>query len=192
MNMDQIVDVWNEKANAYEPQPGKDYGWVLDYAEFRLQFTFANARYLEDKSMGFLKFVLSIAVATWGIVTFLLNKGLQFDLVGAVLAVLGSVFLAGSALLCLRSFGPSRRPVPLNEEVALRAIDHTESSEHSKAILSLGLAATTEYQSALTSQKGGMLSRGMYWGYAGILLIISSLFWLAFRQTFPTFGPLGG
>ena len=49
MHMDSVEKEWYDKANSYQPQPGKNYGWVLDYAKFRLKFTFGNARYLEEK-----------------------------------------------------------------------------------------------------------------------------------------------
>ena len=183
--MDSVEKEWYDKANSYQPQPGKNYGWVLDYAKFRLKFTFGNARYLEEKSLGLLKFVFSVAFGGWAVFSFLLSRGMLIDWPAMMLIVFGGLCLLNSGWHFVKAFGPTARPVPLAEDVALRSVDSSESVDGGMENFSLTLAASTEYQSKLTSQKGKSVRRGIRWAYGGTLLFILSLFWQVFRRMFP-------
>jgi hypothetical protein len=190
--MKSSAENWYAMANSYEPKQGRSYGWVLDYAKFRLQFTIGNGRYIEEKSLELFKIVLGISAAGWAAFSWLLSKGMVLAWAVELLICLSVVSLLVSGVYLLDAFGPSDRPVPLAEDVALRAIEQCEPGDGAIGIFSLTLAASTEYQSQLTSEKGKRMRRALWLIYFAGAGFILSLFLQVFLQRFPPFGPAVG
>ena len=183
-----ITDKWYEMANSYTPDMSKSYGWVMEYAKFRLQFAFGNGRYIEEKSIGLFKTVLTICAGIWAVFSWILSRGIIPAWPVSCLVALSVILLLCSGMFALRAFGPSDRPVPLAEDVALRTVEKFESSEVAMGIFSLSLAASTQYQSQLTTDKGRMVRIALRFAYFAIMALVLSVFFQVYIQTFPTAG----
>lgn len=187
--MKTITEKWYAMANSYKPKEGRSYGWVLDYAKFRLQFTFGNGRYIEEKSLELFKIVLAISAAGWAAFSWLMSKGVTLAWPVALLIGLSVISLVLASFYLLQAFGPSDRPVPLTEDVALRAIEQCEPGDGAIGIFCLTLTASTEYQSQLTCDKGRRMRRALWLIYfAGAGLTIA-LFLQVFLKTFLLLSP---
>ena len=183
--MDVIQKQWFDKANTYEPKEGRAYAWVLEYAKFRLNFTFRNGRYIEEKALAVFKLVLGLAVGTWAVFTLLLSQGFIFTWPVKMGVVGGMVSLMISGLYTLRAFGPTKRLLPLTEDAALDAIDDADTPEGAMATFSLAMASSTEKQSEITNRKGQLLRVGLRFTYAAILFLSLLLFLVVILQRFP-------
>lgn len=182
--MESLTEKWYGLANSYEPLKGRSYGWVLDYAKFRLQFTFGNGRYIEEKSLELFKVVLAISAAGLAGFSWLLSKGTALAWPVEILIGLSVLSLLVSSVYLLQAFGPSDRPVPLAEDVALRAIDKYESGDEAIGNFCLTLTASTEYQSQITCEKGRRLRRALWLIYFAVGGFTCSLFLQIFLKTF--------
>ncbi len=170
-----------KEASSYGPQPGKEYRWVLDYARFRLEFTFENGRYIEEKSLSLVKTVLAVAAGAWAVFSLMLSAGSIPTWPVKLLVILAIASVLGSGVCALRAFAPSDRLVPTAEDDALGVVDNSASHEAAMATFSLILKESTEYQSKLTSQKGVYVRWGVRLVYLGVALFSAALFWVVFR-----------
>ena len=178
---------WYALANSYEAKEGRSYGWLLDYAKFRLQFTFGNGRYIEEKSLELFKLILAIAAVGWAAFSWLQSKGTLLAWPVETLVSLSVLSLLASGALLLKAFGPSDRPVPLAEDVALRAIEKYESGDRAIGNFSLTLTASTERQSEVTCEKGRQMRRALWLIYFAVAGLTFSLFLMMFPKTIPLF-----
>ena len=183
--MGQTTEKWYALANSYEAKEGRSYAWLLDYAKFRLQFTFGNGRYIEEKSLELFKVILAIAAVGWAAFSWLLSKGIVPAWPVEILVGLSVLSLLVSGYFLLRAFGPSDRPVPLAEDVALRAIEKYESGDRAIGNFSLTLTASTERQSEITCEKGRQMRRALCLIYLAVAGLTLSLFLQTFLKMFP-------
>jgi hypothetical protein len=190
--MRKTTKEWYALANSYEAKEGRGYAWLLDYAKFRLQFTFGNGRYIEEKSLELFKVILAIAAVGWAAFSWLLSKGIVLAWPVEILISLSVLSLLASGALLLKAFSPSDRPVPLAEDVALRAIEKYESGDRAIGNFSLTLTASTERQSEITCEKGKQMRRALWFIYFAVAGFTLSLFLQMFLKTFPLFRLLFG
>lgn len=176
---------WLDKANAY--RAGKsfgNYGWVFEYAKFRLQFAYGHARYMDEKAMSLLKLVLGVSAAISAISGLV---GLKFDAIGEIFVGLGILALIVSGIYCLRAFNPTERFYPLGEDVALRFMDSASSEGEALAGFSLATADSTEHENQVVSTKGYFILWGVRFVFAAISFFILAALWVVYLKIGPLF-----
>lgn len=183
---------WYEKSKNYVAQPGKEYRWVWDYARFRFEFTFNNGRRIEEKALALLKFIIAVAAGSWAVFDFLASQNKRPT--GSAQWFLGEaiVFLLIGAGCALKAYQPFQHIVPLTEEVALQAVDDRPNEQAALAGFSLVLAAATERESELNTERSGYIKVAVISALIAGLLFILALSWGVFQKKSPPSPVQGG
>jgi len=93
------------------------------------------------------------------------------------------IFLVLSACFALQAYQPVQHIVPLTEEVALQAVDDRPDEQAALAGFSLTLAAATEGESELNTERSGYIRAGVVSALIAGLFFILALSWEVFQKT---------
>jgi hypothetical protein len=178
-------NLWHKKANDYRAKPDKEYRWVWDYARFRFEFTFDNGRRIEEKALALLKFVVAVAAGSWAVFEFLASQGVRATGTEKWLFAGAIICLVVAAGCALKVYQPVQHIVPLTEEVALQAVDERPNAEAALAAFSLTLAAATEGESELNTERSRYLRFGVVSALIAALLFICALSLGVFQKKSP-------
>jgi len=176
-----ITEKWFEKGNDYEPQQGKEYQWVWEYAQFRFTGAMETGRYVDDKSVTILKFASAVGAGAWAVFTFFESEGRGFVSVTVIPILLALACLLASSLLAAAAFNPANHLYPANEKVSLECADHYSDAQQAMAKSCWGLTASTQFEHQVITKKGKRLKWAMWLLAAAVLFFILSICAMVFR-----------
>lgn len=178
---DKVTQEWYRLINEFQPMEGREYGWVLDYARFRLEWAFEKTRYVEEKSQALVKLILAVTAGSWAVFSVLLPGGQPVFMGTTVFAVLALVCLLISTYYTLQASNPADHVYPAGEDKAIEYANFYAGKEAALARFALKLGDSSEQERILTIEKSMQMNRGVCFVVASVISFSLALFAQVFR-----------